>query len=104
MEKTREEICLNALARTLEANNLKAYYSLDGYAEEAYCLERSPEGWEVYSGERNNHYGSKTYTNILDASMELIRLLSFYSDKDSLKNQFIDNLVSCNTGKYAATA
>ena len=95
-ELTREDICLNALAKTLEANNLTSRFSLNGYAEQAFCLERSKNGWEVYTGERNNHYNSKTFTNILDASMELIRLLSFYSDEDKLKNQFIDNLISCN--------
>ena len=93
-ESTREDICLNALSKTLEANNLTSHCSLNGYAEQAYCLEKSKDGWEVYSGERNNHFNSKTFTNILDASMELIHLLSFYSDKDTLKNQFIDNLIS----------
>ena len=53
----RDRKMLQALELTLKKNGIPSYsYHIGGYAEECVCLERVANGWDVYIGERGNHY------------------------------------------------
>lgn len=52
------------------------YYSLEGYSEDAICIEHNDDNWIVYNGERGNRYNIKKYRNIQDACYNLILRLS----------------------------
>ena len=51
-------------------------YSLDGYREDAVCLEEKDGKWQVYVGYRNHKDDLKTFSSIVTAGMEMIRILS----------------------------
>ena len=52
-------------------------YSLNGgLPNEAYCLNRTESGWEVYYSERGNKTGLKVFDNESDACGYLFQLLA----------------------------
>lgn len=54
-------------------------YSLNGgLPNEAYCLNRTESGWEVYYSERGNKTGLKFFDNESDACGNLFNLLVIY--------------------------
>ena len=75
MRNERTNTIIASLDSILKEHCLHRYYSLNGYAEAAVCLEKSDNGWEVFNGERNNHYGSSFFEDVKDASVELLRRL-----------------------------
>lgn len=72
LERTKE-----ILEKTLELNDIPhIYYSLEGYSEEAVCLEKTELGYLVYNGEKGNKYAKKEHPNIGDAIVDLISRVS----------------------------
>ncbi len=88
-------IYLRTLKWALDYNGIPSiYYNLDGYSEEAVCIEQNDNYWMVYNGERGNKYNVRKYKNVQDACLDLILRISEseeeerkiqYSFKESLK-------------------
>lgn len=99
MDRVNENICINTLNEVLENNGLRGYYSLHGYAEQACCLEKHDNTWEVFGGERGNHYDSTIYNDVLGACMEMLRRLATHRDLEILENQFVELLINAGAKK-----
>ena len=69
MVEKKELKCIDALREVLSQNVNPGFYSLNGYKEEAVCLQRSDDGWEVYLGERNNRYNLAKFDTVVEASV-----------------------------------
>ena len=67
---------LNRLQEFLSAEYSSTMYSLDGYREDAVCLQEKNGIWEVYVGYRNHKDDLKRFSSLVDAGNEMIRLLS----------------------------
>lgn len=75
------------------------YYCLDGYSEEAICLEFCSEKclWIVYDGERGNRYNILSYNQVLLACDDLI----FRISKDENQRQRITNFFNSMHSQYS---
>lgn len=61
------------------------WYSLEGYAEEAYCIEKiAASEWIIYYGERGNKERIKTFTNEENAYAELWELILKKSERNTI--------------------
>jgi hypothetical protein len=67
----------NELANKLQEKGINPNsYCLDGgLPNEAYCLNNSANGWEVYYSERGDKSGLKIFQNESDACIYLYKLL-----------------------------
>lgn len=62
------------------------YYSINGYSEDAVCIEYKENNWIVYSGERGKKYNTRYFKDIIQACNEVICRLS-ESEKDRCEMQ-----------------
>lgn len=76
MVREQEMICTEALKETLANEFPVSNYSLNGYKEDAVCLQREGENWIVYVGYRSKKDDLKSYTNIVEACLEVIRSIT----------------------------
>ena len=61
---------LKVLNEVLSNHYMPNEYSLNGYAESALCIEKTPDGqWEVYTGERGVRHHESKFGNILEACL-----------------------------------
>lgn len=99
-----EEQVLFGLKNIIIENGIpKQYFSFDGYAEEAICLEKKDiDEYEVFIGERGQKYEVSKFNNLSDAG---INILSHLSDTASLEEKmccefwaFMDKMKNCETG------
>lgn len=66
-----------------------SYYSLDGYSEEAVCLEETSESYNVYYAERDNRYNEMVFQTLIGACNEVIaRVADSNMRKIELQNSF----------------
>lgn len=77
---------INELKQKLQARNVPAgYYSLNGYADDALCIEQVGSEWIVYDGERGKKHRVRTFQNEEDACAEfwsqIVRLLAYEEKK-----------------------
>ena len=81
---------LRVLKRTLDDVGIPSvYYSLNGYSEEAICIECNNGSWVVYNGERGNKYNINKYKNIQDACANLIlRLTESVEEQEQIQSIF----------------
>ena len=88
-----EEILKETLSEVLELNNLSHLCSVDGYAEEAVCMEKSGTGYIVYIGERNNKHDLKRYPKIISAFCDIISRLSESDEEEKkIRIEFMEKL------------
>ena len=81
MVEAKEVVCQRALEKTLSEEFPKSNYSVDGYQEEAICLQRQgASGWIVYAGIRNNKEECETYDNVVEACLGMIRKICCGND------------------------
>ncbi len=66
---------LDALDAVLKERYPAYQYSLNGYKEEAVCLQYD-NGWVIFNGERGNHYDEVKCDTILKACLEFIRKMT----------------------------
>ena len=72
IQKSDRQI-IQKMENVLEANGIPAYfYHVGGYAEECVCLERTVNGWEVYTGERGNRSDVMRYDNVFSACRRVL--------------------------------
>lgn len=78
------------LRNVLEEEGIpSSYYSLEGYSEEAVCLEMTSKSCNVYYGERNNRYNEEVFKTLTDACNGIIERLSDSNvEAIKLKNKF----------------
>lgn len=89
-----EEIEKETLSEVLELNNLSNLYSLDGYAEEAVCMEKEEKEYAVYNGERGNKYNLNRYPEIINAFCDIIsRLAESDEEEGKIRHEFIEMLI-----------
>ena len=62
----------------------EACYSLDGYKEEAVCIEKQKNVWLVYDGERGQQHNLEQYRDFEVAGYRLISRLSDSSETETL--------------------
>ena len=100
MAKTAEEKCLDALKTVMRNRyNDENYIVVGEYAECATCLEKKDGKWEVYHGERLNHYDSQFFTDILTACLTAIEKVGSPDDMSEAKQEFTTLIT--DTEKYA---
>lgn len=88
-----EEILKETLSEVLELNNLSHLCSLDGYAEEAICMEKSRTGYIVYIVERNYKHDFKRYPKISTAFCDIISRLSESDEEETkIRREFMNSL------------
>ncbi len=69
------------------------YYSLEGYAEEAVCMEKSDDSYIVYIGEKGNKDDVSNHSNISKALLKLIsEVTESYAQEEKVIETFIDKL------------
>ena len=94
MVEKKELKCIDALREVLSQNVNPGFYSLNGYKEEALCLQRSDDGWEVYLGERNNRYNLAKFDTVVEACLNLLYLVCpDRTENINLKNAFFNLLI-----------
>lgn len=81
------------------------YYSIDGYSEDAICIERDDNYWIVYNGERGNKYNIKNYDNVIFACYNMIyRLSESRAEKLRIQNIFEHKIYEiCDTPEVKIT-
>lgn len=71
----------------------RQYYSLEGYAEEAICMEKSDDNYIVYVGERGNKDDISNHLNISKALLKFIsEVTESYAQEEKVTEAFIDKL------------
>lgn len=85
---------IKGLKDTLEHVGIPSvYYSLNGYSEDAVCIEYNDNIWMVYNGERGNKYNINKYKNIKEACDNLIlRLSEGEEEQKQIQNVFENKL------------
>ncbi len=71
----------SSMEAILSARYPEGCYSLDGYREEAICMEKTKTGWVVYTGERNNRFESTECKTHAEACFALFGLLTNNQDE-----------------------
>lgn len=72
-EQKKKQLLMNALKRgKVDASG----YSLNGYKEEAVCIEKKNNKWLVYDGERGRQHNIEQYRDFEVAGYRLINRLS----------------------------
>lgn len=68
--------------------------SLEGYVEEAVCMEKIKNEYIVYNGERGNKCNLKKHTKIISAFWDIIsRLAESNEEEGKIKNGFMKMLI-----------
>lgn len=91
MDRQKEMNCIRELETILEQNVPRANFSLDGYKESAVCMSKTETGWEVYVAEKNEHFASKPFDNVLEAALNMIERL--FVDGREFKNLLLDAIL-----------
>ena len=95
MVKEKELNCLQTISDVLSENVNPNYYSLNGYKEEAVCIEKGKDYWQVFSAERNNRFDVASFDTVVEACLCLIhRVCPKREEGLLLKNEFLDRIVS----------
>lgn len=69
------------------------YYSLEGYAEKAVCMEKSNKNYIVYTGEKGKKHGVSKYQNISKALLNVIsEVTESYEQEERVVEAFINKL------------
>lgn len=76
MVKEQVNMCKEALDTTLSTEYTSAEYSFNGYKEDAVCLQEVDGNWLVYVGYRNKKDDLRSYSNIVEACLEMIRIIT----------------------------
>lgn len=96
MVEEKEVVCQRALEKALSEEFPKSNYSVNGYKEEAICLQKQRDSvWIVYVGIRNNKEECEKYDNVVEACLGMIRKICCGNDltKD-LSNSFLNMIVT----------
>ena len=95
MVKEQVNVCKKALQDTLSHEYSSTNYSLDGYREDAVCLQESDGKWMVYVGYRNQKDDLKVFSNIVEASLEMIRILTGGdASQNTISSKFLSKIVA----------
>ena len=90
--------CEVALRELLLSEFPDTYFSVNGYQEDSVCMETVKDGWQVYIGNRNNKDQLSTFSNIMEASFDMIRKLCCNEDKaNNLINTFLEAILAEKT-------
>lgn len=88
-----EEIEKETLTEVLKHHNRLCLCSLEGYAEEAICMEKEENEYIVYEGERGNKYNLKRHPKIISAFCDIIsRLAESDKEEGKMRHEFIEML------------
>jgi len=98
MVREQVDVCKKALQDTLSNEYSSTNYSLDGYREDAVCLQECDGKWLVYVGYRNQKDDMKEFPNIVEACLEMIRLLTGGdAAQNTISNAFFSKIVARKT-------
>ena len=86
---------LEALSYTLHSTVDLNHYNLNGYKEEAICLEKEKENWIVYLAMRNQKIDTERVDSVLEACISLIhRVCAEKEAKAELIHSFLRKLTA----------
>ena len=99
MVKEQVNTCKEALKMTLSAEYPSSNYSFDGYKEDAVCLQQDNDNWIVYVGYRNKMDDMKVYSNIVEACLEMIRIITGGNNNKIkvLSDSFFSKIIASET-------
>lgn len=92
MSESKELMCINALELLLKAHFSEDEYCLNGPKESAICLEKNNSNWIVYDKERNSRNNEVSFSNVVEACLEMIERM-FLSKSDESKTEFLESIV-----------
>ncbi len=92
MVKEQENLCKEALTETLLSEFPSSYFSFGSYKEDAVCLQYDNGHWIVYVGYRNNKDDLMSYSNIVEACIRVIHLIT--GENSNLIKTLSDNFFS----------
>lgn len=92
MSESKEMICLKVLDELLQENFEKDEYCLDGVKESAVCMVRNNKNWDVFEKERNSKNDLSTYSNIVEACIEMLKRM-FISQSDEFIGIFLEKVI-----------
>lgn len=95
MVRNKEIICQVALEDVLTTEFSKTMFSLDGYDEDAVCLKKVNDNWEVYIGNRGQKNERMVFDNIISACLGVIQLLTPFNEplRSKLDNMFVSTVI-----------
>lgn len=82
--------CLRILGLALKDIIPVELYSIGGYREESFCIEKQLNNWIVYIGERGNKHDIKYFYNAKQACLELISRVSESDEQEKLIKYIFD--------------
>ncbi len=74
-------------------------FSLGGYGEQSFCIQKTDDKWEVFDGERGNHYSSAFYDSLIEASKDLIKRYTLLDHPEKALVEFTDLLARTSLTK-----
>ena len=93
MVTEHEKQLLKKLTAVVKSFYPDSYFSTTGYKEEAVCLERVGNKWDVYNAERGNRFEEKEYDVLLEACVNFFKLLTNDKEKiDKMCDQLLSNM------------
>lgn len=71
----------------------RKYYSLEGYVEDAVCMEKNNKNYIVYIGKKGNKYNVSKHSNISKTLLKLIsEVAQSYAQEEKIVEAFINKL------------
>lgn len=62
------------------------YYSMDGYKEDAYCMQKKGAQWEIFYGKNSVHLGGRTFAKQEEANKYFYKMIM-----EKLNQQIVNN-------------
>ncbi len=95
MVKEKEMMCQEALANVLNSGFSHGVFSI-GYDDDAVCLEKDNNSWEVYIGYRGIKRERLVFDNIIEACIGVIKLLTPANEnlRAKLNDAFANSIIS----------
>ena len=94
MDKEKELVYKRVLGEVLSSEFRTSYFSINGYGEDAVCLEKKDDAWVLFYGFRNMHKDEEEFSSLLEACLEMICILcnSDIKLRHKLTNSFLDKI------------
>lgn len=92
MSENKELVCLSALESLLQENFDNDEYCLNGVAESAVCIVKNGKNWDVFEKEKNSLNDFSTYTNIMEACIDMLKRM-FVTDSSEAIGNFLEKTI-----------
>lgn len=101
-EQSYTNTVIRLLEKLIEEYAPNCRFSLHGYIDDGVCMERTDDGWMVYTGSRGNKDAAEDFADIKDACVEVIkRITDNYATEIILTEKFKAGIKALRT-RYLA--